>query len=212
MKKLNSFKVGVILSLLLVFSQNLFAQKFILNDDNLIDPRAKEKINKIAVETKQKTGISVYVYVKTSLKLDKDIEMRKKFEHIKNFEKNIVSNLSNPYIILTMFVEDTHVNLINSQNLNGIVDKNDVLDGYVIPLLASKDKNSLYAKVSAGVLNGYSAIVDSISEAKKVTIESNADIGNQGKVSSTIWRVFMYTLVVTGLVIYTLLVLKNRKK
>ena len=50
MKKLNSLRVGVILSLLFLFCQNLSAQNFILNDDKLIDDRAKEKINQIGDE------------------------------------------------------------------------------------------------------------------------------------------------------------------
>ena len=45
-------KIGVIFSLLFFFCQNLNAQNFILNDDKLIDDRAKEKINQIGDEVK----------------------------------------------------------------------------------------------------------------------------------------------------------------
>ena len=54
MKKLNFLKIGVIFSLLFFFCQNLSAQEFILNDDKLIDDRAKEKINQIPQEKKDK--------------------------------------------------------------------------------------------------------------------------------------------------------------
>ena len=58
MKRLNSLKIGVIISLLFFFCQNLFAQDFIINDDKLIDDRAKEKINQIGNEVKSKSLVS----------------------------------------------------------------------------------------------------------------------------------------------------------
>lgn len=211
MKNLKNLKIGVIFSLLFFLSQNLFAENFILSDDNLIDPRAKSKINEIGSEVKSKLGTNVYIYAKESLGLNENVSRKEKFDFIKNLEKEIVPALEKPYILLSMSVEDMYVNLLFSDNLEDVVDKDDILNGYVIPLLASKDKNTLLAKVSASMLNGYSAIVDSLSENKKIKIESNAEIGNQGKVSSTIWRVFMYTLIVTSLILYTYAVLRKKK-
>ena len=108
-----------------------------------------------------------------------------------------------------MSVEDMYVNLIHTKQLDGILDKDDILDGYVVPLLASKDKNTLFAKVSASMLNGYAAIADTIAENKNIKLETS--IGNQGKVSSTIWRVLMYFLIITGLLAYTYAVLRKKK-
>ena len=85
----------------------------------------------------------------------------------------------------------------------------DILEGYIVPLLASQDKNTLFAKVSAATLNGYAAIADTLAEAKQIKLETS--IGNAGKVSSTIWRVLMYTLVVLGLLAYTYAILRKRK-
>lgn len=211
MKNLKNLKIGVIFSLLFFLSQNLFAGNFILSDDNLIDPRAKSKINEIGSEVKSKLGTNVYIYAKESLGLNEDTSRKEKFDIIKNLEKEIIPALEKPYILLSMSVEDMYVNLLFSDNLEEVVNKDDILNGYVIPLLASKDKNTLLAKVSASMLNGYSAIVDSLSENKEIKIESNAEIGNQGKVSSTIWRVFMYTLIVTSLILYTYAVLRKKK-
>jgi len=209
MKTNNILKVGVIFSLLFFFSQNLLAQNFILNDDGLIDSRAKEKINQMGDEVKSKLGVNVYIYAKSSFELDENISLKDKINYIKNFENEIIPTLTNPYVLLSMSAEDTHVNLQFSDELKDIIDKNDILDGYVVPLLASKDKNTLFAKVSASMLNGYAAIADSIAESKDIKLESS--IGNAGKVSGTIWRVFMYTLVVLGLFAYTYAVLRKRK-
>ncbi len=209
MKKLKFLKIGVIFSLLFFFCQNLTAQNFIINDDKLIDDRAKEKINQIGDEVKSKLGVNIYVYVKSTLGLDENIKTKEKIDIIKNNENQIISKLENPYVFLSIAVEETHVNLLSSDDLKAVVNKNDILDGYVVPLLASKDKNTLFSKVSAASLNGYGAIADAIAESKNIKLESS--IGSDGKISSTIWRVMMYTIVVLALLAYTYAVLIKRK-
>ncbi len=208
MKKINFLKIGVILSLLFFFCQNLNAQQYILNDDKLIDDRVKEKINEIGAETKSKLGVNIYLYTKSTLGLEENIKTKDKIDVIKNKESQILSSLEKPYVLLTVFVEETHVNLLYSDELKNTLDKDEILNGYVVPLLASKDKNSLFAKVSASALNGYAAIADSIAEKKNVKLESS--IGSSGKVSSTIWRVMMYSIVILGLFAYTYAILKKR--
>ena len=202
-------KIGVIFSLLFFLCQNLNAQEFILNDDKLIDIRAKEKINQIGAETKSKLGVNIYVYAKSNLGLDENIKTKDKIDFIKNHENQIITSLEKPYVLLSISVEETHVNLLFSDELKEVLDKNDILNGYVVPLLASNDKNTLFAKVSAATLNGYAAIADTIAEANQIKLESS--IGNAGKVSSTIWRVLMYTLIVLGLLAYTYAILRKRK-
>ena len=209
MKRLNSLKIGVIISLLFFFCQNLFAQDFIINDDKLIDDRAKEKINQMGDEVKSKLGVNIYVYVKSTLGLDENIKTKEKIDIIKSNENQIISKLENPYVLLSISVEETHVNLLFSEEFKTILDKDDILDGYVVPLLASKDKNTLFSKVSAATLNGYGAIADTIADSKNIKLESS--IGNSGKVSSTIWRVLMYTIIILGLFTYTYAILKKRK-
>ena len=209
MKKVKFFKVGVIFSLLLFFCTNLNAENYILNDDKLIDDRAKEKINQIGDEVKSKLGVNIYIYAKSNLGLEENIKTKDKIDFIRNNESQIISTLEKPYVLLSIAVEETHVNLLFSDDFKSVLDKDDILDGYVVPLLASKDKNTLFAKVSAATLNGYAAIADIIAESKQIKLESS--IGNAGKISSTIWRVVMYTLVVLGLLAYTYAVLKRRK-
>lgn len=209
MKELNFFKVGVIISLLLFLYTNGFAQNYIINDDELLDSRVKEKIKEIGNEVKTKLGINIYIHVKGTLGLEPNLPTKDKIEFIKSYEENILKNIENPYVILTIALEETHVNLYFSDSLKEIINKNDILNGYVVPLLASKDKNTLASKISAASLNGYSAIADALANSKNIVLDSN--IGNEGKVSSTIWRVFVYFLVVSGLLAYTYAVLKKRK-
>ncbi len=208
MKNFNFIKVAVF-SLLLFLSSSLYASKFVLSDDGLIDQRAIGKIDEIGNETFSKLGVNIYVYAKSTLGLDADISTKDKIKYIKEYESNIISNLAEPYVLLSMAVEDTHVNLIVSSSLKNVVDKNEILNSYVVPLLASKDKNSTFAKASAAILNGYAAIADTIAESKNIKLESS--IGSSGKVAGTVWKVFMYSLIVLGLLLYVYAVLRRKK-
>ena len=208
MKRLNSLKVGVILSLLLFLYTNGFAQNFLLNGD-LIDVRAKEKILQMGNEVKSKLGVNIYLDSKVDLNIDPKLPTKDRLNLIEKYEDNILKNLEQPYVLLTIAMEQMHVNLYFSDSLKNIIDKDDILNGYVVPLLASKDKNTLASKVSAATLNGYAAIADTLAESQKIKLESS--IGSEGKVSSTIWRVFIYFLVISGLLAYTYAVLRKRK-
>jgi len=209
MKKFKFIKVGVIFSLLLFLYTNSFAQTFILNDDSLIDNRVKEKITKMGSEVKSKLGVNIYVYAKSSLDLSKNIKTKEKIEAVKLHETELLKTLKNPYVILTIYLEENMVNLSFSDSLKEVIDKDDILNGYVVPLLASKDKNTLYAKVSAATLNGYAEIADSLANAQNIKLENS--IESQGKVAGTIWRVFMYFLIISGILAYTYAVLRKRK-
>ncbi len=208
MKRLNSLKVGVILSLLLFLYTNGFAQNFLLNGD-LVDIRAKEKILQMGNEVKSKLGVNIYLDSKVDLNIDPKLPTKDRLNLIKKYEDNILKNLEQPYVLLTIAMEQMHVNLYFSDSLKNIIDKDDILNGYVVPLLASKDKNTLASKVSAATLNGYAAIADTLAESQKIKLESS--IGSEGKVSSTIWIVFIYFLVISGLLAYTYAVLRKRK-
>lgn len=210
MKTIKNLRIGVILSLLFFLSQNIFANNFILSDDGLIDPRAKEKITQMGLESKEKLDVNIYVYVKSTYGLGDKVKGKDKIIYLKNHESKILPVLKKPYVLMTMSIEEQHVNLLVSETLKKIIDKDDILDGYVVPLLASKDKNTLFAKVSAATLNGYAAVADTIAEDRNIELETS--IGSQGKIASTIWRVMMYTLVVIGLLTYTFVILREKRR
>jgi len=220
----NLFKnIGVLVALLLIFSLATYADnnststpiltksdsKFILSGNQMIDPRAIAKIDEMGNELLSKTGVSVYIYLKEEYSTQKFANRKSKMEFIKSYEDNITKKLKNPFVLLTASLEDTHINLLISPSLRDSVDKDDILDKYIIPLLASKDKNSMYAKVSAAIFNGYAAITDTVAKSRGIELKSS--IGSAGTVASTIWRVFMYTIIVIGLILYTVAVLRAKK-
>lgn len=212
LKNLSILKVGVFLTLLLFFIPTLQASTtpYILSHDELIDPRAIAKINEIGTEVETKTGVKIYLFVKENYGIDDSLTMKEKFEKIKIYENQLLHNLNTPYVLITMSLDQTHLNLFTSPELESIIDKNEILNDYIIPLLASKDKNKLFSKVSAALLNGYAQIGDEIAASKNIKLESS--IGSGGKTFGTIWKVFMYFIIVTGLVAYTIAVLKSKKR
>ena len=199
------------LFLLLLLTNASASENFLLNSDAVIDPRTTVKINQIGNELKEKTGINVYLYAKKTFGVKKNTPTKEKLEHIKNYEENLLKQLKKPYVILTLALDETHVNIRASKDLKNVIDKNEILNEYVIPLLASKDKNDLFAKTSAAVLNGYDEIVSQIVESKGLERLDSA-IGESGKTFSTIWKVLMYSLVLFGILSYTFIILRSKKK
>lgn len=212
MKNLQILKVGVFLTLLLFFIPTLNAStnKYILNDDGLIDQRASGKIYEIGNELEIKTGVNVYIHLQNSYRIDEKLPMKEKFEIIRTYEKNIIKQLQAPYVIVLMELELPHMNLVTSDDLKNIVDEDDILDNYIIPVVASKDKNQLLSKVSAALLNGYAQVGDDIATSRNIKLESS--IGSDGTTFSAFWKVFMYFIIITGLAAYTIAVLKAKKK
>lgn len=199
------------LFLLLLLTNAIASENFLLNSDAVIDPRTTVKINQIGNELKEKTGINVYLYAKKTFGVKKNTPTKEKLEYIKNYEENLLKQLKKPYVILTLALDETHVNIRASKDLKNVIDKNEILNEYVIPLLASKDKNDLFAKTSAAVLNGYDEIVSQIVEFKGLERLDSA-IGESGKTFSTIWKVLMYSLVLFGILSYTFIILRSKKK
>ncbi len=216
-------KIGVLLALLLTQTTFLIADtnisvpkkidinsRFILEGKKNIDPRAIEKIDTMGNELFLKTGVSVYIYAveRYGNKMHKDT--KSKIEFIKSFESNITNGLKDPFVLLTLSVDDQQVNIIYSDALKSAIDREHILDRNIIPLLISKDKNSVYAKVSAAVLNGYAAITDSVAQSKGIELKSS--IGSEGTTFSSIWRIFMYTIISIGLLAYIYVMFRSRRK
>ncbi|WP_428023632.1 hypothetical protein [Arcobacter sp.] len=211
MRALKTLKIAVFSLLFFLIPLNASINKYVISDDVVIDTRTAQKILEIGSEVKSKTNVNIYVNAKTTLGIDKEIPTKEKLEFIKNYETQLVSKLEKPYVLLNIALEQTHVNILMSKDIEKIIDKNDILNGYVVPLLASKDKNTLFTKVSAAVLNGYDEIADQIAKANGVE-KLETGIPDSGKTAGTIWKVFMYTIVLGGIILYTFAVLRTKKK
>jgi len=187
---------------------------FILNHSGLVDQRAYIKINEIGLEVKNKLNTQIYLDIKGDNGIDLKLDRKSRISLMKKIEKKLIEQVKKdsnfPFIILTFALDQQHANILYSNDeLKTIVDRDEILDGYVIPLLAAKDKNILKSKVSAASLNGYAQIADSL--AKHNNIELVSSIGSSGKVASTIWKMVMYTVVLFGIIAYFIIILRERK-
>ena len=188
---------------------SLMANPYILTHDGLIDQRAQNKILEIGNEVKAKLGVNIYIDIKENNGLNITLVREKRIKLMKIIERNLVKDLKKPYVVLTISVDQMYANILMSDDLKDIIDRDNILDGYVIPLLASKDKNTLFAKTSASTLNGFAQIADSIAQSKNIELESS--IGSEGKVAGTIWKMFMYTMVLTGIILYVVIIMREKK-
>lgn len=205
-----SLKAKIVLLLALLISTLSANQNpYILTHDGLIDLRAQNKIFQIGSEVKSKLNVNLYVSIRENNGIDMQKSIVERRKLMKDYESFVTKDLKKPYAVLTIVTDQQYANILMSDSLKDIIDRDDILDGYVIPLLASKDKNTLFAKTSAAMLNGYAQMADSIAQSKDIKLESS--IGSEGKTASTVWRVFMYTLVFGGILLYALIVLRERK-
>jgi len=215
--------VGVLFALLLTQVSPLMAEsisstpqikdinsKFIINGKESLDPRTIEKIDIMGNELFVKTGVSVYIYASEHYSEKSFSDTKSKIEFIKSFESNIISSLKNPYILLTVSLKDKHVNMLTSKGLKNIVDRDSILSGYIIPLLASYDKNSIESKLSAGLLNGYSAVVESV--AKNRGVEVKSIINGSGRTFAKVWKIIMYLIVIIGILTYFYALWKEKRR
>jgi ABC-type antimicrobial peptide transport system permease subunit len=200
-----------ILILVFILVSNMIANQvpYILTNSDILDERAIMKIKEIGDESKLKLGVNLYVDLKGNNGIDTKLPRKQRIKLMKEKENQLRKKVKAPYVILTMAIDQMYASILLSPDLKDIVDRDDVLGGYVIPLLASKDKNSLMAKASAASLNGYAQIADSIAAYKNIKLKSS--IGNEGKIASTVWKVFMYTMVVFGIAAYIVIIMREKK-
>lgn len=188
---------------------------YILNTGGLIDERAAQKINTIGTEVNTKLGVNIYLDVKGDNGINPDLPLKERIAVMKQKEEELIvqvqkdMNQSKSFVILTLSLDQKYTNILMSDDVKTIINKNSILDEYVIPLLAAQDKNTLNSKVSAATLNGYAQIADSLATEKNIILESS--IGSEGKTASSIWRVFMYTLVVSGIILYFIIIMREKK-
>lgn len=211
MKEISFLKGKHLLTLFLFLVVNFSAlgSVHILNNDVQLNEKTVQKISQIGAELYSKTNINAYIYAKDGFGINSDLPMSDKIRSIRFIEDNITKTLNGSYVVLLISLDDIHVNILMSDDLKPVIDKDEILNDYVVPLLASKDKNSLNSKVSAAALNGYAEITDRIAASKNLTLTSS--IGSGGTQASSIWKVFMYTLIVGGLLAYTYAILRSKK-
>ena len=168
--------------LILFFSAiTLTAAPEIVNENLLMDPAVK-KIDEMITELHTKTGVSVVLHAKKSLGN----------QNIVDYEKNISASLASPYVLLVLADKEQKVDIVVSKDLAGIVEKNNILNNFIIPIISASDKNTQISRYSAAILNGVAEIVDETAKSKDVILLSS--IGDESKNTTNVIRFIVYGL------------------
>jgi len=167
--------------LVLVFSSSLFASPII--KDELLKPKAKERIIVMADELKQKTGISGYL-IATNDALPRGTSM---VDYAKKFEVN----LNKPYIIFIFAPHNQRIGIIpSSPELSNLYNETDVKDAAIDVVRDEYDGNSIEDKYNVAVVQAFSELADEVAKAKGVQLTTT--IPNETQWIVNFLRVFIY--------------------
>lgn len=134
--------------------------------------KANLKINEMSKEIEDKTGVKIILNVLKRLPENHTIT---------TYGKEFVeANLKNSFVVINFSEMDMKINLVASPDLESVVNEDDILDDYIIPLLISQNKKTTpQQKYSAGLLNGMAEVADRVALHKKIVLESS--IGSESK-------------------------------
>ncbi len=159
-----------LLPFLIFFITSLNAS-FVLKNDSLVIDKAVDKIEEMSQELHDKTGIGVYLVA---------VEKLPEGVGVTEEAKTIATDLKAPYALIVFSSSDKQIDLITSKDLEGKLDKDEILDTYIIKILVSHNKNvTEEQKYSAALLNGIAEATDRLAETKGIVLDSS--IGSESK-------------------------------
>lgn len=183
--------------LLLFFVASLFAKPEIHNDSVLIDT-AVSKIYDISSELHEKTGVNIYIYAKKTLD----------GKSIVDFENTLLGVMQKPYALLVFAESEQKVDIVLSEELQKRVDKNEILNNFIIPILVTKDDQPVNSRYSAALLNGTSELCERLAASYNVTLVSG--LGNESRNVINIIRAVFYSIIGFSLLIVFYRFLKRK--
>lgn len=156
-----------------VFISIGFASGGFVNDpDEIVLDKAEEKIQEMALEIYNKTGIVSRLDIIKKLPAKQTITQYGK--------QNAQDINSSSFVLVSFSQDDMQVDLITSSDLKDVIDKDEILDDYIITILVAQNKKKTdQQKYSAALLNGMAEVADRLASYKKITLESS--IGSESK-------------------------------
>ena len=183
------YKKSLALLVLFLFTVTLQAKKFVYNDGVILN-KTEAKIEEMANELYNKTGIGAYLLTKKKLDGKGIIE----------YEKEFAKKLHPPFAILTIVLNEQKVDIYNSPDLDDSFDKEAILspypwEGSIIPLLTGKKKN---VSISAAMLNGYADMVEQLASSKDIKLKSGIGSTNRDMILSLKFSMYLFLFVMIG--------------
>lgn len=183
-KKISNRFIAVAI-LIFSFAITLRAE-IVLQNDNIVGQLAVEKITLLGKELQEKAGVNVYLMALEDLG-------GKTMQAIVDESSN---RIHEPYALLFLAKEDHQVNILTSQGVDSMFNKNEILSPYpwsgtILPLLAVKKENA--DKYTAAMLNGYADIVEQIAAHKNITLKEA--IGSANRSTMGVIRLLFYGII-----------------
>ncbi|NWF67090.1 MAG: TPM domain-containing protein [Campylobacterales bacterium] len=180
-------RAEILISLLFIFNINLLADlnnSFFLQNNFLKSEKLIVKINEIASEVKLKTGVSIYLAIVETLN-GKDIH---------EYQNELISDLNSSYILLTFAKQEQKVDIISSDDISSKIDKDTILDEYMIPILVARNKEgNLENQYYAAIFNGFAEIADEVATSFNIQLTTN--IGSEGKATINILNAIFWFMI-----------------
>lgn len=169
-----------VLCALLFMQISLFAQNFVIKNDQILSDMVVQKIEIIGTELKQKSGVSLF------LAAYETFGERGIYDEFRSL------NLKSPYAVLILGKNEHKVEIYADEETLKLFDKERILSPYpergtILPILTSKNGKDIF---NAALLNGYADIAEGIAASQNITLENS--IGNANKTTLNFIRLLVY--------------------
>ncbi|MBZ7947579.1 hypothetical protein H2256_01205 [Campylobacter sp. RM9929] len=194
MKKI--LRDSLFLAIFLFFPLKVFALDYVVFNEGVLSPKVVKEINLIGKELEEKSQIFAGVAIGDNTD----------FETLFNMQKELPKS----YILLILSKKSHRVDIVGSKGVLNLIDKEAILSPYsgtgsILPILATQ-KGDIY---NAAILNGYADIVDRITQARGITL--NSSIGNTNRDTINILRILIYGFVCFALLYYVQRRMKGKR-
>lgn len=140
--------------------------------DTVLDERIKIKILSISKEVREKLKINMHVVVELDNGIDINLPIDERKILMQTYYNLITKDLPEPNITLALSSKQFYLNILSSNNIISEDSKNDILENYMIPILASKENHKMNVKINGAVLNGFSKLADVLAEQKDLKLQT----------------------------------------
>ncbi len=147
---------------------------FVEQSVNVINKKVQNDILEIANELKNKFNINLYVAASKDIGIPNSLSDIQRLDALKKYSNNLQSNIntSEKYVLFILATEQTYLNIFNTDNLISKDEKIEIIDSYMIPILASKENLKLEIKISASTLNGIIGLAEILGKNNNIEISS----------------------------------------
>lgn len=189
------FKIGILSLFCFVFS---FAKPFVIENENQLVEKTVGFIEILSSEVYEKTGVKMYIVALEDLG---EMNLQEK-------ESSYTYNLQNPYVLLFFSKNEKKINIIVSQEVERMFDKNEVYWDYIVPLIPNSAKELTNERISAFLLNGFVDMADRIAEFHNVKLEHNFPTQNKGVQIAV--RIALYGMLFVLFVLFVFVYLRRK--